>query len=69
MRRKLPIVLALVSAAALLSAAATYAAFTNIVSAAQSVSTQTLQPPTNVAATLTSQCKSNKAQQVTVTWT
>ena len=69
MPRKLPVFLALVCVGALLSAAAAYAAFTASVSAAQSVSTQTLQPPTNVVATLTSQCKANKAQQVTVTWT
>ena len=69
MRFKLPILVALVCATALLSAAAAYAAFTKSVTAAQSVSTQTLQPPTTVVASLTSACKSNKAQQVTVTWT
>jgi hypothetical protein len=51
------------------TATAAYATFSASDSATQSVSTQTLQPPTTVASTLTSQCKASKAQQVTVTWT
>jgi len=64
MRRRLPILLALVCAAALLSAAAAYATFTSGASAAQSVSTNTLQPPTNLQGTVASSCK-----KVTLTWT
>lgn len=63
MRRRLPILLALVCAAALLPAAAAYATFTSGASAAQSVSTDTLQPPTAVVGTVAANCKS-----VTVTW-
>jgi hypothetical protein len=51
------------------TATAAYAMFGSSDSAIQPVSTQTLQPPTNVAAALTSQCNKNKTQQVTVTWT
>jgi len=64
MQRRLPLVLALVCAAVLVSAAATYAAFTSGASAAQSFSTNTLQPPTGVAGTVAANCKS-----VTVAWT
>jgi hypothetical protein len=64
MRRKLPVLLALVCAAALLSAAAAYAAFDSGASAAQSVSTNTLQPPTSLQGTVASSCK-----KVTLTWT
>jgi hypothetical protein len=64
MRRRLPILLALVCAAALVSAAAAYATFTSGASDAQSVSTNTLQPPTAVVGTVAANCKS-----VTVTWT
>jgi hypothetical protein len=64
MRRRLPILLALVCAAALISAAAAYATFTSGASAAQSVSTNTLQPPTNLQGTVASSCK-----KVTLTWT
>jgi hypothetical protein len=62
--RRLSIPVALVCAIALVSAAAAYSAFTSSSSAAQSVSTQTLQPPTNVIGTVAANCKS-----VTVTWT
>jgi hypothetical protein len=51
------------------TATAAYATFTSSGSAIEAISTQTLQPPTGVAATLTSQCNKNKTQQVTVTWT
>ena len=64
MRRRVPILLALVCAAALLSAAAAYATFTSGASAGQSVSTNTLQPPTNLQSTVASSCK-----KVTLTWT
>jgi hypothetical protein len=64
MRHRLLILLALVCAAALLSAAAAYAAFTSGDSAAQSVSTNTLQPPTNLQGAVASSCK-----KVTLTWT
>ena len=64
MRRRVAILLALVCAASLLSAAAAYATFASGASAAQSVSTQTLLPPTAVTGTVASNCKS-----VTVTWT
>jgi hypothetical protein len=64
MRHRLLILLALVCAAALFSAAAAYAAFTSGDSAAQSVSTNTLQPPTNLQGTVASSCK-----KVTLTWT
>lgn len=64
MRRRGAILLALVCAAALLPAAAAYAAFTSGASAAQSVSTDVLQPPTGVNATVAVNCK-----KATVTWT
>ena len=64
MRRKAPVLLALVCAAALVSAAAAYATFTSGASAAQSISTNTLLPPTGVAGTVAANCKS-----VTVAWT
>jgi hypothetical protein len=64
MRRRLPIFAALVCAAALVSAAAAYAAFTSGASAAQPVSTNTLQPPTSLQATVAASCK-----KVTLTWT
>jgi archaellum component FlaF (FlaF/FlaG flagellin family) len=60
---------ALVVAVVLGTAAAAYAGFTSATAATQAVSSATLQPPTNVVATRTSQCNRNKAQQVTVTWT
>lgn len=55
---------AVVCTAVLVSAAAAYAAFTSGASAAQSISTNTLQPPTAVVGTVAANCKS-----VTVTWT
>ena len=64
MRRKAPVLFALVCAAALFSAAAAYATFTSGASAAQSISTNTLLPPTAVTGTVAANCKS-----VTVTWT
>jgi curli biogenesis system outer membrane secretion channel CsgG len=63
MRPRLLILLAIVCAAALVSAAAAYAAFTSGASVAQSISTNTLQPPTTVVGTVAPNCKS-----VTVTW-
>jgi hypothetical protein len=69
LRRRLPVLVALVLAAVLVTAAAAYATFTSVGSATQAVSTQSLAPPTGVTTTLTSQCKANKAQQVTVSWT
>jgi hypothetical protein len=67
--RRLPILLATFAAVMLGTAATALAGFTSLVSASQSISTNTLSPPTAVTATLTSQCKSNKAQEVTVGWT
>jgi hypothetical protein len=64
MRRRLPILLALVCAAASLSAAAAYADFTSGASTAQSVSTNTLQPPTSLQGAVAASCK-----KVTLTWT
>jgi hypothetical protein len=64
MRRRLPVLLALVCAAALVSAAAAYATFTSGASAAQSISTNTLQPPTSLQGSVGSSCK-----KVTLTWT
>ena len=64
MRLRILTLLALVCAAALVSAAAAYAAFTSSASAAQSISTNTLQPPTNLQGTVASSCK-----KVTLTWT
>ena len=69
MRRRLLLILALVSAAVLVTAATAFATFTNAAAASQPVATDTLQPPTGVGATLTSQCNKNKTQQVTVSWT
>jgi len=63
MRRRLLTLFALVCAAALVSAAAAYAAFTSGASEAQSISTNTLQPPTNLQGTVASSCK-----KVTLTW-
>jgi hypothetical protein len=60
---------ALVAAVVLGTAAVAYAGFTSATSVSQVVSSATLQPPTSVSASLTSQCNKNKAQQVTVTWT
>jgi len=68
-RPKLAIAMAVVVCAVGGTATAAYATFSSGDSAVQAISTQTLQPPTGVAATLTSACKANKAQQVTVTWT
>jgi hypothetical protein len=64
MRRRLAIFSALVCAAALVSVAAAYAAFTSGTSAAQPISTDTLQPPTSLQGTVASSCK-----KVTLTWT
>ena len=64
MPRRLPLLLALVCAAVLLPAAAAYAAFTSGASAAQSVSTNTLQPPTSLQGMVAASCK-----KVTLTWT
>jgi len=64
MRRRLPALLALVSAAVLVSAAAAYATFTGGASAAQSISTNTLQPPTSLQGAVAASCK-----KVTLTWT
>ena len=64
MRRRLSLLLVVVCAAVLVSAAAAYAAFTSGASAAQSVSTNTLQPPTNLQGTVAGSCK-----KVTLTWT
>jgi hypothetical protein len=63
MRRRVPVLLVLVCAAALFSAAAAYATFTSGASAAQSVSTNTLQPPTSLQGVVASSCK-----KVTLTW-
>jgi hypothetical protein len=63
MRRRLSVFLALVCAAALVSAAAAYATFTGAASAAQSISTNTLQPPTGLQGVVASSCK-----KVTLTW-
>jgi hypothetical protein len=68
-RRRLSILLAILAAVVLGAAATALAGFTGLVSASQSISTNALLAPTAVTATLTSQCKSNKAQQVTVGWT
>jgi hypothetical protein len=67
--RKLPIAVALLACLLGASATAAYATFTSGPTAAQSISTGSLQAPTGAAATLTSVCRSNKAQQITVTWT
>jgi len=64
MRPRVSTLLALVCAASLLSAAAAYATFASGASAGQSVSTDTLQPPTNLQGTVASSCK-----KVTLTWT
>ena len=69
LRPKLAIAVAVVACAVGGTATAAYAMFSSSDSAIQPVSTQTLLPPTNVAAALTSQCNKNKTQQVTVTWT
>lgn len=68
-RRRLPILVATLAACLLGTAATAFAGFDSLISASQSISTNTLLPPTSVTATLTSQCKSNKPQQITVTWT
>ena len=68
-RPKLATGLALVALSAGVTATTAYAAFTSSGSAVQAVSTQSLQPPTGVAAARTSQCNAHKAQQVTVSWT
>ncbi len=68
-RLKLAAAVALLACVIGATTSAAYATFTRSGSATQAISTQTLQPPTGAAATLTSQCKSSKAQQVTVTWT
>jgi hypothetical protein len=68
LRRKFAIATVLAVFALGGTATAAYSMFSSSSSATQSVSTQTLQPPTGVAATLTSVCKANKAQQVTVNW-
>ncbi len=64
MRRRVLVLLALACAAALLSAAAAYATFTSGASEARSGSSDTLQPPTGVNATVAANCK-----KATVTWT
>ena len=69
LRPKLAIALAVVVCSVGGTATAAYAMFNSNGSAVQPVSTQTLQPPTSVAAALTAQCNKNKTQQVTVTWT
>jgi len=69
LRPKLAIALAVAACSIGGTATAAYAMFDSSGSAVQPVSTQTLQLPTGVGATLTSQCKASKAQQVTVTWT
>jgi hypothetical protein len=68
LRPRFAIAIALVAFVVGGTATAAYAIFTSSDSATQAVSTQTLQPPTSVAAALTSQCNKNKTQQVTVTW-
>ena len=67
--RRLSTLLAIFAAVVLGTAATALAGFTGLVSASQSISTNALLPPTAVTTTLTSQCKANKAQQVTVGWT
>jgi len=69
LRPKLAIAFAVVVCSVGATATAAYAMFDSSGSAIQPVSTQTLQPPTAVAAALTSTCNKNKTQQVTVTWT
>lgn len=69
LRPKLAIAVAVVACAVGGTATAAYAMFSSSDSAIQPVSTQTLQPPTNVAAALTSKCNHGATQQVTVTWT
>jgi hypothetical protein len=69
LRPRLAIALAVVVCAVGGTTTAAYAMFNSSGSAVQPVSTQTLQPPTGVAAALTAQCNKNKTQQVTVTWT
>jgi hypothetical protein len=69
LRPKLALAVAVVVCSAGATATATYAMFDSSGNAIQPVSTQTLQPPTAVGATLTSTCNKNKTQQVTVTWT
>jgi hypothetical protein len=68
-RRKLAVAVALLACVLGGTATAAYATFVSSPSATQAISTQTLQPPTGASAALTSQCKSTKTQQVTVTWT
>lgn len=68
-RPKLAIAVLVAAFAVFGSVAAASAMFTSSGSAVQSISTGSLQPPTSVVATLTSQCKPSKPQQVTVTWT
>jgi hypothetical protein len=69
LRPKFAIAAAVVVCSVAGTATAAYAMFNSSGSAIQPVSTQTLQPPTSVASTLTSTCNKNKTQQVTVTWT
>jgi hypothetical protein len=68
LRPKLAIAVAVVVCSVGGTATAAYAMFSSGGSAIESISTQTLQPPTSVAAALTAQCNKNKTQQVTVTW-
>jgi hypothetical protein len=69
LRPKLAIAFAVVVCSVGATATTAYAMFASSGSAIQPVSTQTLQPPTNVAATLTSKCNHGSTPQVTVTWT
>jgi hypothetical protein len=69
LRPKFAIAAAVVVCSVAGTATAAYAMFSSGGSAIQPVSTQTLQPPTSLASTLTSTCNKNKTQQVTVTWT
>ena len=64
MRRKVSILLAVVSAGALFSAAAAYATFTSAPTDATPVSTNTLQPPTSLQGAVATSCK-----KITLTWT
>jgi 1-aminocyclopropane-1-carboxylate deaminase/D-cysteine desulfhydrase-like pyridoxal-dependent ACC family enzyme len=69
LRPKLAIAAVVVVCSVGATATAAYAMFSSSGSAIEAISTQTLQPPTSVAAALTSLCNKNKTQQVTVTWT
>lgn len=68
-RSRFAIAGAAVACALAATATAAYATFSSSSSATQAISTSSLQAPTGLTATLTSQCKATKGQQVTVAWT